>query len=70
MKKRIFSLLLLVLFAVGCSKTDTNQKEDQSSGEKIEKEINTLDSTTTEMEKAKKEIEESAEELDEAIDDL
>ena len=59
-------LLAASLILGGCN---SNQKPSETEGN-LNKEIETIDSTTAEMEKAREDIEQMSEELDTLIDNL
>lgn len=74
MRKIISALLLIALFSVGCGNKKSKQEESSLNQEKekseLVNEINSIDSTATEVEKIKTEIEEASKKLDELINDL
>ena len=76
MKRHILTIVFptLLLIGTGCGDIKNNQDKDNSSEKteeiELQKEINSIDSVTIEIEKAKDEIQESSDELDELLDNL
>jgi len=68
MKKLILALSLMALFIVACGekKNQTQSKENLE----LQKQVETMDSTTKEFEIIKQDIDESSENLDELLKDL
>lgn len=70
MMKKLFNLLLLALFLVGCSSSPKADKTEAQNEDKPSQETVISDSISDVIDEMKTEIEESAKELDELIDDL
>ena len=76
MKKYILTIVFpaLLLMGTGCGNTQSNQENEESTikTEEIElqKEIESIDSLTIEIEKANDEIQESSAKLDELLENL
>lgn len=74
MKKSILVFMLLAVLTIGCREKKNNKDKVNSSPEtenlELKKEINSIESASTEIENVKIEIEKSSEKLDELLKDL
>lgn len=70
MKKLILAFALLAFIMVACGEKKGNNSAQDPEVIELQKQVESIDSTTKEIENVKKEIDESSEKLDELLDDL
>jgi len=72
MKKILLTLLVISIGFIGCTdkKKEEGENVENTLNVEQEKEVNRLDSETTEIENVKKDIEDSSNELDELLEEI